>query len=151
MTLSTRRQRDAAYACFLVVGIASVCATLASVYPGFILVALWSVVPALPAMLIGMALSIVQWRDGLLPLLAALTVGLFVEVATEAGTVQFYNASPAIYGVSVVVIVASWFLFRRWRVTLQPAEPAPATSTNRFGAAASASAPRASKPRHIDP
>jgi hypothetical protein len=143
---STLRQRDAAYACFLVVGIAGACATLASLYPDFILIALWLVLPALPAMLTGMILSIVQWRDGLLPLLSALTIALLVEVATEAGTVEFYNASTAIYAVLVLLIVASWFLLRRRRVTPEGEESAVARDSGRLKATAQSSTPGASKP-----
>ena len=113
-------QRDAAYACFLVVSVASVCVTLATLNENLIVVALWLVLPALPAMLIGIVLSILQWRDGLLPLLSALTIAFIIEVATEAGTTDFYNATTAMYGVVVLVIVASWFLLRRRRVALQP-------------------------------
>lgn len=124
-THPTLPQRDIAYACFLVVGVAGACGTLATWYPGFILVALWLVLPALVAMPVGIVLSIGCWRDGLLPVLSALTIAFVIEVATEAGSVEFYNASTALYGVLVVVIVASWFLFRRWRVRARAVVPAP--------------------------
>jgi len=97
-----------------------------------------------------MVLSIVQWRDGLLPVLSALTIALIIEVATEAGTVDFYNASTAIYGVVVLVIVASWFLLRRRRVSLQHAKPPTAENGDRLRAAAQRTAPDAPKPRRAD-
>ena len=119
----TVRQRDLGYACFLVVGAASLLSTLAEIIDaGLLLVALWLFFFSLVTVPIGIFLSIVCWRDGLLPALSVLTLAFVVEGATEAGSVRFYNASTSLYGVLVLLIVASWFGFRRWRVN--PAHPA---------------------------
>jgi hypothetical protein len=70
---------------------------------------------ALVTGLIGIFYSIVLWRDGVLPLLSVLTILMVVEIATEAGSVAFYNASGLVYGLLVLVLEASWFLLRRQR------------------------------------
>jgi hypothetical protein len=70
---------------------------------------------ALVTGLIGIFYSIVLWRDGVLPLLSVLTILMVLEIATEAGSVTFYNASGLVYGLLVLVLEASWFLLRRQR------------------------------------
>ena len=56
-------------------------------------------------------------KDVILPLLSVLTILMVVEVITEAGSVAFYNATDWVYGILGTILVASWFLIRRWRVS----------------------------------
>jgi hypothetical protein len=65
----------------------------------------------------GIYLSFVLRDDVVLPLLSVLTLLMVVEVITEAGSVAFYNATAWVYGVLGTILVASWFLVRRWRVS----------------------------------
>jgi hypothetical protein len=55
------------------------------------------------------------WRDGILPLLAVLTIATVGVITTEAVSVAFYNATSRAYGVLALVLEASWFLVRRRR------------------------------------
>jgi Ca2+/Na+ antiporter len=64
----------------------------------------------------GIYLSIVLRKDIVSPLLSVLTILMLAEVITEAGSVAFYNATAWVYGFLVIILEASWFLVRRWRV-----------------------------------
>jgi len=100
----------------------SVCASVASAIPidgiaggiGF-LVLIPSALAALVAVPIGLYYSIELWKDGVLPLLSILTMLMIAEFVTEAGSVDFYNATGLVYGILVLMLEASWFLFRRGR------------------------------------
>jgi hypothetical protein len=120
VTAAQRRKHDLAYACFLVPGAIS----LASAIPmggeaagalGFMVLVPLALL-ALVTIPIGIFYSAVLWRDGVLPCLSILTVLLIVEVMTESGSVAFYNAATGpVYGMLVLVLEASWFLWRRRR------------------------------------
>lgn len=63
----------------------------------------------------GIILSLRYRKDYVLLILAFITILYVVEILTEAGTVQFYNLTLSIYGISGSIFVASWFLYRRKR------------------------------------
>jgi hypothetical protein len=129
VTPAQRRMHDIAYACFLVPGTISLAITIGSAFPmddgtaggfGFLVLVPLAVL-SLATIPIGIYCSVVLWRDGVLPCLSILTILLIVEVMTEAGSVAFYNASTGpVYGVIVLVLEASWFLWRR-RLAVQVA------------------------------
>ena len=123
MPVTQRAKHDAAYGCFVPPGACSLIAALASAIPmdsgtaggiGF-LVLMPLALLALVSVPFGIYLSMVLRRDVILPLLSLLTILMVVEVATEAGSVTFYNATGVVYGLLVLVLEASWFLLRRRR------------------------------------
>ncbi|MDR8394434.1 hypothetical protein NC796_25030 [Aliifodinibius sp. S!AR15-10] len=63
----------------------------------------------------GIILSMKYRKDYVLLFLAFITILYVVEIMTEAGTAQFYNLTLSLYGISGIMFVASWFLFRRKR------------------------------------
>lgn len=126
MTAAQRRKRDIAYGCFLFPAAAGLIEWMlratpidkeaAAVLAFLVLVPL--TIAALAAIAIGVFLAIVLWRDGVLPILSILTILAVAEIATEAGSVQFYNATGPIYGTLVLLLEATWFLLRRRRINL---------------------------------
>lgn len=63
----------------------------------------------------GIYFSVVLRKDIVLPLLSVLTILMVAEIVTEAGSVEFYNATAWVYGGLGTILEASWFLVRRWR------------------------------------
>ena len=125
-TKSPASKHDLAYACFLPPVIVSLISAASTVIPmssgvaggiGF-LVLIPLTLLALMSMPIGIYFSIVFRKDIFLPILSALTIFMVVEVITEAGSATFYNAIAWIYGISGMILIASWFLVRRWRVSV---------------------------------
>lgn len=123
MTAAERRKHDIAYGCFLAPGAVSLIAAIAGAIPmdsgtaggiGFLVLIPLAMV-ALVAVPVGVFYSIVFRRDGVLLLLSILTIFMLAEVVTEAGSVEFYNATGLVYGILVLVLEASWFLLRRRR------------------------------------
>ena len=124
-----RAKRDIAYGCFLPPGIASTVTAIGNVVPmdtgmaggvGF-LVLLPLAMMSLITIPIGITLSILCWRDGVLPVLSVLTILWVTEIVTEAGSVQFYNAATGtVYAALVFTLTGSWFLVRRWLIKPQP-------------------------------
>jgi predicted Na+-dependent transporter len=123
VTVTQRNKHDIAYGCFLAPAAVSLIAAVASAIPmdsgtaggiGFLVLIPLAIV-ALVAVPIGVFYSVVFWRDGVLPLLSILTILMVAEAVTEAGSVEFYNATGLVYGILVLVLEASWFLLRRRR------------------------------------
>lgn len=122
---SSTSKHDLAYACFLPPVIVNLISAIGTVIPmntgvaggiGF-LVLIPMTMLALVSVPTGIYLSLVLRKDIILPLLSVLTILMVVEVITEAGSVAFYNATAWVYGVLGAILVASWFLVRRWRVS----------------------------------
>lgn len=123
---SPNKKHDLAYACFLPPVIVSLISAVGTVIPmstgvaggiGF-LVLIPLTLLALVSVPTGIYLSFVLREDIVLPLLSVLTILMVVEVVTEAGSVAFYNATAWVYGVLGTILVASWFLVRRWRISV---------------------------------
>ena len=117
-------KHDLAYACFLPPGLVSLISAVSTVIPmssgtaggiGFLVLIPLSLA-ALVSIPAGIYLSIVLRNDIFLPLLSILTILRLVEIVTEAGSVWFYNATGWVYGIVLMIVEASWFLVRRWRV-----------------------------------
>ncbi len=124
MIPAQRGKHDLAYACFLVPLALSAVIAIGTFAPiddataaGLgLAVAVPLALAALIAVPVGIGFSVVLWRDGILPCLSVLTVLWIVEVITQAGSVAFYNATTGpIYASFVLVLEASWFLWRRMR------------------------------------
>ena len=125
VTKSPRNRHDLAYACFLPPVIVSLISALSTVIPmstgaaggiGF-LVLIPLTLLALVSVPTGIYLSFVLRKDVVLPVLSVLTILIVVEVITEAGSATVYNATAFVYGVLGTILIGSWFLVRRWRVS----------------------------------
>jgi len=122
---SPSNKLDLAYACFVPPVIVSLISAVGTVIPmstgvagglGF-LVLIPLTLLALVSLPAGIYLSFVLRKDIVLPLLSVLTILMAAEVISEAGSVAFYNATTWVYAVLGTILVASWFLVRRRRVS----------------------------------
>jgi len=129
MTLAQRKKHDRAYLFFIFPGLASLAAALGGMVPmdtgsaaglGFFVLIPLALV-GLITVPVGIYYSVVFWRDGVLPCLSILTILLFVEITSEAGSAAFYNATTGpVYGLASLGLEASWFFWRRWRAVESP-------------------------------
>lgn len=119
------RMHDLAYVCFLIPGVVSAVIAIGSAIPmdsgmagGFGLMLLVPLaIAALVTAPVGIVLSIICRKDGILPLLSVLTILCVTEIATEAGSAAFYKLTTGpVYAVLVLGLVGSWFFLRRERI-----------------------------------
>ena len=121
MEIDQKTRQDIAYICFIPLGLLNLTIAITSIIPmnngvagglGFLVLIPLSIF-ALASAPIGIYFSIVARRDIFLHILSVLTVFMVAEVVTEAGSTDFYNAMPWIYGILVLVFELTWFLLRR--------------------------------------
>jgi len=115
MTIS--RKHDMAYACFLVPWAAAVIGVIPNVVKisdanaagiGFFVLIPLSML-ALVTVPVGIFYSIVFWRDGVLPLLSIVTIGM-MAIIFGTDLADYYGW---LYAVLVMILEGSWFLLRR--------------------------------------
>jgi hypothetical protein len=119
----TTTARNVAYAGFLFCGVAALIISALEWIPmdlttaqgvGF-LVVLPLALAALPTAVVCVILGFRHWSDVRLLLLSILTILVVIEIATEAGSVAFYNAVPVVYAVVTTALCLTWFLVGRRR------------------------------------
>lgn len=123
--MTARSKHDLAYGCFLVPWAACLIAVTVPTDIGttgfFVLMPL--MIASLAAIPIGVFYFVVFWRNGGLPLLSILTIIMIAVVLTAMygqlarGSVADSSGAPygmlLLIGISVLIIEACWWLFRR--------------------------------------
>ncbi|NHN38991.1 hypothetical protein G8764_16905 [Pseudomaricurvus alcaniphilus] len=118
-----KRKHDIAYACFIPPGLVYLIGGIAPYLAmdtgtaggvGF-LILIPLALAALTSVPLGLYYSLPFWRDRVLVFLAVITLIMLVQLFAEWGPVKFRNLAGLLYGVTVLLIEASWFLLRRGR------------------------------------
>lgn len=109
-----------AYLCFLPPALLGTLSGLSTIIPmdtgtaggvGFLILIPLALV-ALASVPSGVILSLRFRGDYALLILSFLTILFVLEMFIEAGSVKFYNIVSLIYGITVISVLVSWFLFR---------------------------------------
>ena len=116
------RDYDIAYGCFLAAGIVPLIISLASSVAaiddmgkaGYYFFGALSI-GALAAMFTGIRFALPLREHVPLTVLSVLTLVYLVEVFARLGPAWFYDLTPLIYGIVVVLTSSFWFLFLRAR------------------------------------
>ena len=117
----SRTTHDLAYLCFLPTTLISVVSGILKFIPvdtgtaggvGFLILIPLALL-ALVSVPTGIVLSLRYRQDRALLLLSFLTVLYVLEIISEAGSTKFYNTSLSIYGILSILVLATWFLYRR--------------------------------------
>lgn len=118
-----RIDHDRAHGCFLLCGLGALIIGVLSLIPmgdgaAGVLGILFAVplfLASLAALIIGVVLTVRLWPDRLLLIQVILACLFLAEFLAEFGSVAFYNAVPVAYGIAVIVVSGTWFLFVRGR------------------------------------